>query len=72
MLFGYHLEEFILHLPLDVKFDIFATCANPEYINFNNKEKMVTNFIISLLNYFDQNFKARYNGWFNSLNIKND
>jgi len=72
MLFGHRLEEFITTLPLDVKFDIFATCANPEHLATNNKEKMVTNFITSLLNYFDQNFKVYYNEWYNSLNIKND
>ena len=72
MLFGHRLEEFITTLPLDVKFDIFATCANPEHLATNNKEKMATNFITSLLNYFDQNFKVYYNEWYNSLNIKND
>lgn len=71
ILFGYNLDEFITTLPLDVKFDIFETCANPDNIDRGAKEKLVNNFITSLLNYFDQNFKARYREWYNGLNIKN-
>jgi len=64
ILFGYNLYEFILKLPLDVKFDIFESCANPEYIAKDLQDKLSNNFISSILSYFDQNFKTHYNEWY--------